>query len=136
MAFLLDTNVISEIHKPRPNPRVVAWLASVPRNSVYLSVMVMGEIRAGIGRVARRDRPRAMAIAAWAEELRTEYCDRMLPVTVAIAEEWARLNVPDKLPVVDGLMAATASVHRLTFVTRNVRDVVRSNVPMLNPFDG
>jgi toxin FitB len=136
VGFLLDTNVISETRKPKPSPRVMAWMESIPRNSLYLSVMVIGEIRAGIGRVARRDHPQAAAIAAWAEELREEYGDRILPVTVDVAEEWAKLTVPDKLPVIDGLMAATANVHRLTFVTRNVRDIVRSNVPVLNPFDG
>lgn len=134
MSYLLDTNVVSEARKPNGNPRVRAWLASVKGMDLYLSVLVEGEIRQGIERLRRRDPAQASAFDTWLTQLRHDYADRILPITSAVAEEWGRMNVPDRVPVIDGLLAATAKVHGLTLVTRNTDDVARIGVPLLNPF--
>jgi toxin FitB len=135
MAFLLDTNVISEARKPAPDSNVRAWLASVPEGDLYLSVLVVGEIRQGIERLRRRDPARAAPYENWLSALLHGFADRLVPMTADVCEEWGRLNVPDPLPVVDGLMAASAKVRDWTFVTRNVADLGRTNVRLLNPFD-
>ena len=134
MSYLLDTNVLSEARKPAGDANVRAWLASVRGTELYLSVLVVGEIRQGIERLRRRDPPQAAVFEAWLATLRRDYADRILPVTADIAEEWGRLNVPDPLPAIDGLLAATAGVHGLTLVTRNTADVARTGVALLNPF--
>ena len=135
MSFLLDTNVLSEARKPNGNPRVLAWLASVKASDLYLSVLVVGEIRNGIERLRRRDARQSVVYEDWLAKLRHSYSDRILPVTVEVAEEWGRMNVPDPVPVIDGLLAATARVQGLTFVTRNTADLSRSGVRLLNPFE-
>ena len=134
MAFLLDTNIISEVRKPRPDARVTAWLASVEGDDLFLSVLVVGEIGQGIERLRRRDPRRAAAYAGWLVELRTAYADRIVPVDLAAADEWGRLNSVTRLPVVDGLLAATAKVRGWTLVTRNTRDVAGTGVRLLDPF--
>lgn len=135
MAFLLDTNVISEARKRAPDPNVRAWLASVPEADLYLSVLVVGEIRQGIERLRRRDPAQAAPYETWLSALLHGFADRLVPVTADVCEEWGRLNVPDPLPVVDGLMAATAKLRDWTFVTRNVADLARTEVRLLNPFE-
>ncbi len=135
VSFLLDTNVISEARGHRGDANVKAWLASVPADNLYLSVLVVGEIRGGIEWLRRRDPVRADAYEGWLATLRRDYADRLLPVTAEVADEWGRMNVSDPVPVVDGLMAATAKVKGLTLVTRNTADVERSGVRMLNPFE-
>ena len=135
MAFLLDTNVISEARKRAPDPNVRAWLASVPEADLYLSVLVVGEIRQGIERLRRRDPAQAAPYETWLSALLHGFADRLVPVTADVCEEWGRLNVPDPLPVVDGLMAATAKLRDWTFVTRNVVDLARTEVRLLNPFE-
>jgi toxin FitB len=135
VAFLLDTNVIAEARKPAPDPNVRAWLDSVPEAELYLSVLVVGEIRQGIERLRRRDAAQAEPYEAWLAALLRSFADRLVPVTADVCEEWGRLNVPDPLPVVDGLMAATARRRNWTFVTRNVKDLARTDVRLLNPFD-
>lgn len=135
VSFLLDTNVISEARRPRGDANVKAWLASVPADNLYLSVLVVGEIRGGIERLRRRDPVQADAYEGWLATLRRDYADRLLPVTAEVADEWGRMNVSDPVPVVDGLMAATAKVKCLTLVTRNTADIERSGVRILNPFE-
>ncbi|MBX6723648.1 MAG: type II toxin-antitoxin system VapC family toxin [Dactylosporangium sp.] len=135
MAYLLDTNVVSELRKPRPHPAVAAWHARRTGAEAYLSSLVVGEIRQGIERIHPRDPQRAEALERWLTGLLSAYRSRILPVTVEIAHEWGRMNAEVRLPVVDGLMAATAKVHRLTLVTRNVADVARTGVPVVNPFE-
>jgi predicted nucleic acid-binding protein len=134
VSFLLDRNVLSEARKPAGDVNVRAWLASVRGAELYLSVLVVGEIRQGIERLRRRDPSQAAVFETWLAMLRRDYADRILPVTVQIAEEWGRLNVPDPVPAIDGLLAATARVHGLTLVTRNTADVARTGVALLNPF--
>jgi toxin FitB len=134
VSFLLDTNVVSEIRKQAPDAGVAEWFASVPADRLFLSVLVVGEIRQGIERLARRDPDQAEIFERWLSQLVVGYGDRLVPITERIAQAWGRLNVPDPVPVVDGLMAATALVHDWTFVTRNVDDVRSTGVRLLNPF--
>ena len=134
MKFLLDTNVVSEARRPQGNADVRSWLSSAPGDSLFLSVLTVGEIRRGIERLRRRDEVQASVLEQWLDTLRRDYADRLLPVTSDIAEEWGRLNVPDPLPTVDGLLAATAAVHGLTLVTRNTADLAGTGVRLLNPF--
>ena len=134
MSYLLDTNVISEARKPAGDERVRAWFESVSGSDLFLSVLVVGEIRQGIERLRRRDSGQAAVHEQWLSLLRRDYGDRILPVSIQIADEWGRLNSPDPLPVVDGLLAATAIVTGLTLVTRNTDQVARTGALLLNPF--
>jgi toxin FitB len=127
--------VVSELRKrARCDAGVAAWYERVPVEDIYLSVLTLGELRNGIESLRRRDPATAEVLGAWLDELVSLYADRLLPVDQDVAEQWGRLNVPDPLPVVDGLLAATAKVHGLTLVTRNVKDVERAQVDCLNPF--
>lgn len=98
-------------------------------------MLVVGEIRQGVERLHRRDPARAQVYASWLQGLSRDYGDRVLPITRTVADQWGRLNVPNAVPVVDGLMAATAIVNQLTFVTRNTVHVARTGVRILNPFE-
>ncbi|WP_030056947.1 MULTISPECIES: type II toxin-antitoxin system VapC family toxin [Streptomyces] len=135
MGFLLDTNVLSELRKRRPDPAVEAWATENQDGPMFTSSLVIGEIRQGVEQIRRRDRVQAERLAEWLLTVKRGYADRILPVTTEIAEVWARLNVPDPLPPIDGLLAATAKVHGLTLVTRNTKDVARAGVPVVNPFE-
>jgi predicted nucleic acid-binding protein len=134
MAFLLDTDVVSEARRRAPDANVRAWLTSVPEADLYLSVLVVGEIRQGIERLRRRDRAQAAPYETWLSILLKGFADRVVPVTAEVCQEWGRLNVPDPLPVIDGLMAATAKVRGWTFVTRNAADLAGTDVRLLDPF--
>jgi len=135
VSFLLDTNLVSELRKgPRINAGVRAWFDAVDESDLFLSVLVVGELRQGVERIQRRDAPGARALSIWLERLIEQHADRILPVDIAIAELWGRLNVPDPLPTVDGLLAATALVNDLTLVTRNLADIARTGARTLNPF--
>ena len=135
MSYLLDTNVVSELRKgPRCDPGVASWFAGISSEEIYLSALILGEIRKGIENIRRRDQPAAEALEGWFQELVATHSDRILPIDQAIAEQWGRFNVPDPLPVLDGLLAATASVYSLTLVTRNLKHVHRTGVDCLNPF--
>ena len=134
MSYLLDTNVVSEIRKSRPDPGVTAWFDSVPASQLFLSVLALGEIRQGIERLRRRDAERASEYDQWLTILGDAYRDRLLVVDEDVSDAWGRLNVPDPLPVIDGLIAATALVHRLTLVTRNVADFARTGIPLIDPY--
>ena len=136
MTFLLDTNVVAEIRKgPRANANVRSWFAALDPEAILLSVLTVGEIRRGIESVRRRDPTAARALERWLRQVLTDHSDRILPVDLAVADEWGRLNVPDPLPVIDGLLAATARVHGLTLATRNVKDFARSGADVVNPFE-
>ena len=111
-------------------------MKKVSAGELYLSVLVVGEIERGVERLRRRDTVQARVYEEWLDRLRWSYAERIIPVTRAIAEEWGRINVPDPVPVVDGLLAATAKVEGMTFVTRNTADVERAGVRLLNPFSG
>lgn len=135
MSYLLDSNIVSELRKgDKADTSVCEWLLRVEDDELYLSVLTLGELRRGIDAIRRRDQPRALALNRWYRGLVTGYEARILPVDQRVAEEWGRMNVETTVPVIDGLLAATAQVHRLTLVTRNVKDVARTGVSCLNPF--
>ncbi|MCY7417526.1 MAG: type II toxin-antitoxin system VapC family toxin [Chloroflexi bacterium] len=135
MSWLVDTIVLSELRKgPRGHPRVQVWGAATHDEDLFTSVLVLGEIQRGIDSIRRRDVPSALALEQWLHRLTDNFSDRILPIDSSIAMRWGALNVPDPLPTVDGLLAATALVHDLTLVTRNTRDVERTGVRMFDPF--
>lgn len=136
MNYLLDTNVLSELRKgPRANPHVAAWFAPVPEQAIYLSVLVIGEIRRGIERLRSRDPRAAITLEDWLTQVITGHRSRILAVDHLVAEEWGRLTASRPFSTVDSLLAATAKVHRLTLVTRNVSDIAATGVAYLNPFE-
>jgi toxin FitB len=134
--FLIDTNIISEIRKKaRCDRHVAAWYASIDDGELYLSVIVTGEIRRGIELARRRDPAKADALERWLDAVDAAFGDRILPVDRDVAETWGRMNAERPLPVIDGLLAATAKVHGMTLVTRNAADVAHLGVNVLNPFE-
>lgn len=137
MSFLIDTNVISEIRKgARCDPKVAAWYATVEDNDLFLSALVLGEIRRGIELARPRDPAKADALQAWLESVVAAFGDRVISVDVAVSDEWGRMSAMRPIPVVDGLLGATAKVHDLTLVTRNDTDIRGLGVRALNPFKG
>ena len=135
MKFLLDTNVISEIRKRhRAHPNVVRWVARTPATEIGTSVLVLAEIRHGIELKRRTDPDQARALDRWFSQMRMRLGDRVLPIDEPVAEVWALLGIPDPLPLIDGLLAATAKQHGLTLVTRNVADIAATGVSRLDPF--
>ena len=136
MKYLVDTNVISEFRKRhRANPLVRAWIKKRKPQELFLSVLTLGELRRGTERIERRDPTSAVALRSWLDRTRTRFRDRILDVDAAVADRWGRLGIPDPLPDIDGLLAATALVHGMTVVTRNVRDIAPTGAPCLNPFE-
>lgn len=135
MNYLIDTNIISEIRKKRRcDPNVAAWYASIADDDMYLSVLVAGEIRKGIELVRRRDPAKARALERWLKEVDLAFGERMLPIDRAITDAWGDMSAQRPLPVIDGLLAATAKVHGLVLVTRNDTHVAELGAEVLNPF--
>lgn len=126
---------MSELRKRDCDPAVAAWSASVKGAATYLSVITLGEIRRGIVRLERRDAPQARVLATWLAGIGAEFADRVLDVTSAVADRWGALDPQQPVPMADGLISATAIVHDLTLVTRNVGDVERTGVRFLDPWD-
>jgi toxin FitB len=136
VSLLLDTNVISELRKgPRADETVVRWFAGVEEEDIHLSVLVVGELRRGIERLRLRDARQAAALEAWLRQVVRQHGERILPVDWRVADRWGRFTAMRSGSVVDTVMAATAQVHDLVLVTRNVRDVAWTGVSCLNPFD-
>lgn len=131
--YLLDTNVISELRKPRPHGGVTAWLQAAAPETLHLSAVSVGEIQAGIELTREQDPAKAAQIEVWLDDLSGNYS--VLPVDAPVFRTWARLmhRRSDTLNE-DAMIAATAAVHRLTVVTRNVSDFKHFGVPLLNPF--
>ena len=135
MTYLLDTNVLSESRKRQPAQRVMDWIAATPPGRLHVSVLSLGEIEQGIARVrARGDRQQASLLERWLREVEEGFADRVLPVTLPVAAAWGRWRHDQPLPVIDGLIAATARVHDMTVVTRNAKDFERAGAQVLNPF--
>jgi hypothetical protein len=134
VSFLLDTNVVSEIRKPNRNAGVSAWFEGVDSGDLYLSVLVVGEIRQGIERLRRRNPKQSDVFERWLTVLKKDFDERLLPVSSSVAERWGLLNSVRPLPVVDGLLAATAIEHDLTLVTRDDRTLAESGARLLNPW--
>jgi predicted nucleic acid-binding protein len=137
--FLLDTNCISELVRPKPDPRVMDWMDAVDEGLLYLSVLTLGEIRKGVAGLPQAKR--RAHLETWLEvDLQTRFSGRVVPVDAAIADRWGLLASEVKrkgkaLPVIDGLLAATALHHNLTVVTRNARDFTPTLVQVLNPWE-
>lgn len=136
MRYLLDTNVISEIGKPQPHPLVDAWFEKRDEGDLFLSVITIGEIRKGVELRRQSDRDRAELLDGMLEKLSTEYATRVLPIDKTVAEEWGRLAVINANHSIDRLLVATARVHGMTLVTRNIKHMDMYGVPILNPFQG
>jgi toxin FitB len=135
-SFLLDTNVLSEIRKgSHADVRVMRWWDQVEATQVYLSVLCLGEIRYGIELKRRNDLKQSDVLERWLQITMSQFGDRILPVTEVVAEQWGRQSLDQRLPDADGLMAATATVHGLTMVTRNTKDFLRSEALVFNPWE-
>ena len=135
MSYLIDTNIISEVGKGEQcDPNVAAWYASIDDADIYLSVLILGEIRKGIERVRPNNPARARALEEWLNTVRESFADRVLPVDPMVADEWGRMSAKRSVPAIDALLAATAKVHRMTLATRNLSDVADLGARVLNPF--
>jgi toxin FitB len=135
VTYLLDTNVLSETRKRQPTASVTDWIAATPPDRLHVSVLTLGEIEQGITRVrGRGDHHQASALERWLQEVETGFEDRVMPVTLPVAAAWGRQQYLRPLPVIDALIAATAQVHGMTLVTRNVKDFELAGVQVLNPF--
>ena len=134
--FLLDTNIISELRKgPRCDVGVADWYASVPEAGLFISVLALGEIRKGIELARRRqDGAQADVLELWLQTVVGRFSQRILPIDAIVAELWGQLYRVRNVPTIDGLLAATATAHDLTLVTRNVADVRDLGAKLLNPF--
>jgi toxin FitB len=137
--FLLDTNVISELITRRPERNVSQWVESTEENLLHLSVLTLGEIRKGIASLPQASR--RAELETWLNRsLRSRFAGRILPIDADVAERWGHVAAQARsknihLPVIDGLLAATALEHDLTFVTRNRRDVAGAGILVLNPWE-
>ncbi|AEH07859.1 MULTISPECIES: type II toxin-antitoxin system VapC family toxin [Protofrankia] len=137
MSFLLDTNVVSEIRKVRPDRGVAAWVGSVDAERLYLSVLTVGEIEQGIGQLRQRGDTRQAALYAnWLVDVVEAFGGRIVPVSVEAAREWGRARGSGQAAPVDALIGATARTHGWMLVTRNVKDFTQLDVPVFNPFAG
>lgn len=135
MSFLIDTDIISEIRKgDRCDAAVAAWWTDVKEGDLWLSALVLGEIRKGVELARRRDPRKAAVLEARLSDVVSGFGDRILLVDASVAGEWGRMNAIRPVPVIDALLAATARVNGLTLVTRNEADVAGLGVEVLNPF--
>jgi predicted nucleic acid-binding protein len=138
VSFLLDTNVVSEATRPRPEPRVIEWLAAQPEESLLLSVLALGELRRGI--LLLDEGRRRRALLRWLEqEIEPAFADRTVAVDASVMRSWAGLQEQATrhgraLPVMDGLFAASALAHDLTLVTRNTADFAATGAKLVNPW--
>jgi predicted nucleic acid-binding protein len=137
--FLLDTNIVSELVKPKPELKVVDWIEATNEELLFLSVLTLGEIRKGIASL--KNPARQVKLEAWlVGALSVRFENRILSIDKGVSERWGILtaqlkaNTNRSLPVIDGLLAATAQHFNLTFVTRNTRDVIATGVPVFNPW--
>jgi predicted nucleic acid-binding protein len=138
VTLLLDTNVVSELRKAKSgkaDPAVTAWAATVPAGSLYISVVTLLELEMGVLRIERRDARQGAIMRAWLDgQVVPAFSGRVLPIDSPVAVQCARLHVPDRLSERDAMIAATAIVHGMTVVTRNVADFRASGVQLLNPW--
>jgi len=137
--FLLDTCVVSELIKPTPEPKVTRWVEATDEHLFFLSVLTLGEIRKGIECLPPGSK--RVRLEAWLNsDLILRFANRILLIDHGVADRWGQLAaqaaaVRSQIPVIDGLLAATAVHHNLTFVTRNTKDVNGTGVPLFNPWD-
>lgn len=134
-SYLIDTNIISELRKgDRANSGVRDWFEENSSADIWLSVLVVGELQRGVELIGRRDPDAAQSLGDWVRTIVDLYADQILDVDLAVALTWAQLGVLDPVPIVDGLLAATAITHDLVLVTRNESDVEATGAQILNPF--
>ncbi len=135
MAYLLDTNVVSELRKgSRCEPAVRAWFDALD-DDAYLSVLVIGEIERVVERIRKRDPKSATRLRRWLTSLSTQFESRILPVTLPIARTWGKMGAPHSIATIDGLLAATAHTHGLILATRNTTHIESLDIEWVNPFD-
>jgi predicted nucleic acid-binding protein len=133
--FLLDTNILSELRKEgRCDAGVRQWFKSVAPAELFMSVLVLGEIRKGIERIRLRDPRSALSLEKWLDSISTEFADRLLPVDERVTDQWGRLGLNQPVPVLDAFLAATALVHDLVVVTRDEDGFRNTGVQVINPF--
>lgn len=133
--YLLDTNVLSELRKEkRCDAGVRQWFEETAPEELFISVLVLGEIRQGIERIRLRDPVQARALEKWLLWIATEFHDRLLPVDEKVADQWGRLGSQQPVPILDAFLAATAQVHDLTVVSRDEEGFRNTGVAVLNPF--
>jgi predicted nucleic acid-binding protein len=137
MSYLIDTNIISEIRKgARCDARVSAWYGSIADEDLFLSTLVLGEIRKGVERARPREPGKAVALERWLGEVAAAFDGRVLGIDDAVSDRWGRMSAIRPVPAIDGLLAATALANGLTLVTRNDRDVAGLGATVFNPFNG
>ena len=137
MTYLLDTNVISELVKPRRAASVLDWLEAHRTAELWISIITVGELRRGVAKLRHRnDHVQAEVLEGHITELEARFADYALPVTIEVARVWATLGLTQPISPADGLIAATAIVHGLTLITRNVRDFASTPVVVADPFVG
>jgi len=134
VSYLLDTNVVSQTRKKKPEAGVIAWLKSAPSAELYLSVLVIGELENWAALRRGKDPRAAKSLEDWIQEIRNRFSGRILPVDEEVAVIWGELNAIRPLPVIDSLIAATARVHGMTVVTGNEADMSGLGVVVINPF--
>jgi predicted nucleic acid-binding protein len=135
MAFLLDTNVLSELRKgAKANAYVCRWAAAQRNQRHFVSVVSLGEIRKGIERLRQKDPPQAEVLERWLGTLKRDFAHDILPFTDEVADCWGRITARTPLPVTDSLIAATAITHGLVVATRNIADFLPCGVPVVDPF--
>jgi toxin FitB len=134
--YLIDTNIISEVRKgAKCDSNVAGWYGSIDDADIYLSVLVLGEIRKGVERVRSSDPAQARALEKWLTTVVGSFAERILPIDQAVADEWGRMGAKRPVSTVDALLAATAKVHGMTLATRNVSDVADLGASFVNPFE-
>jgi toxin FitB len=134
LGYLLDTNVVSETRKKKADERVLSFLESAEASELYISVLTLGELRKGVARKKLEDPEAAARLAGWVEGLEFSFADRIVSIDAAIARLWGDWSGQRPRPVVDTLLAASAVVHGLILVTRNIRDVQDTPVKVLDPW--
>lgn len=134
LEYLLDTNVLSETRKKKADAGVIAFLQAAEASTLYISVLTLGELRKGVAKKKREDAEMAKRLADWVDGLEYSFADRILGIDAATARLWGDWSSERPRPVVDTLLAATAVLHGLTLVTRNVRDVRGIAVKLLDPW--
>jgi len=133
--YLLDTNVLSELRKAnRCDAGVRQWFEEAASEDLFISVVVLGEIRQGIERIRQRDQAQARALEKWLQWVTAEFGDRVLPVDEKIADQWGRLGGRQPIPVLDAFLAATAITHDLSVVSRDVDGFRNTGARVINPF--
>lgn len=134
MMYLLDTNVISEVIKPKPHASVIAWVEQIPSDHIAISVITLGEIRKGVEKLEQGARKKKLV--QWLElDLVRQFDDRIIPIDEVVADKWGLIMSQWTIPAIDGLLAASALVHNLKLVTRNINDFKRvGGLELINPW--